>query len=120
MTERSEFGAAFEAFRGLSYPDYPRTEGLRDWNSFLLELDGHIAGYASRVHDGRLSAWEVPELDSLALEVASLRRDLEEIHPEHEEDAGLVNEYRVYTTALERLVQELASLARREGEPPKR
>jgi hypothetical protein len=116
MTDSSDFHEALEAFMALPYPDYPRTEKLRDWNSFLLDLDGHIAGYAIQVNDGDLNAREVPDLGSLVLEVENLCRSIEEIHPEGEKESGLLNEYRVYVAALERLVRELASLARQEGE----
>ncbi|MFF4955508.1 hypothetical protein [Streptomyces sp. NPDC001222] len=113
MTETAaEFRAAFEAFRAMPYPDYPRLEELRDWNSRLLELDGHIAGYATRVYDGRLGAAEVPDVDALVLEVETLRQDLDAITPEGEDDAGLVSDYRSYTDALERVVRLLGSLAR--------
>ncbi|MFC5805835.1 hypothetical protein [Streptomyces formicae] len=118
MTESSDFRNALEAFMAIPYPDYPRMEELRDWNSFLLDLDGHIAGYATRVNNGSLDAGEVPDVGSLVLEVENLRRDLERIRPERSEDADLLNKYRVYTAALERVVRELAALARPQGESP--
>ncbi|MEU2429903.1 MULTISPECIES: hypothetical protein [unclassified Streptomyces] len=118
MTESSDFRNALDAFLALPYPDYPRMEELRDWNSFLLDLDGHIAGYATRVGNGSLDASEVPDVDALVLEVETLRRDLELVRPERSEDAELLNKYRVYTAALERVVRGLAALARRQGESP--
>lgn len=116
MTEQSDFHAAFEAFMALPYPDYPRWDTLRDWNSRLLELDGHIAGYATRVNKGRLDASAIPEIHSLVLQVGTLRRDLAEMNPEREEDVDLMNGYRVYVSALERLTRSLASLASKKSE----
>ncbi|WP_432137525.1 MULTISPECIES: hypothetical protein [unclassified Streptomyces] len=113
MTESAEFREAFVAFRAMPYPDYPALEELRDWNSVLLDLDGHIAGYATQVYDGRLEAARVPETDALVRKLGSLRRDLEEIRPRQDEDAALLDEYRRYTAALDRLVRALASLAHR-------
>lgn len=116
MTEPTEFREALEAFRAMPYPDYPRQADLQEWNSLLLDLDGHIAGYAVQVGSGRMKASEVPDLDSLVLKVESLRRGLGEIRSEQQEDADLLDDYRIYAAAFERLVQELASLARRQGE----
>ncbi|MFF4468382.1 hypothetical protein ACFYZ3_02370 [Streptomyces sp. NPDC001599] len=116
MTDSTAFREAFQEFRAMPYPDHPRMERLRDWNSLLLDLDGHVAGYATRVNDGRLAAWEVPDVDSLVLDAESLRRDLGDIRPEREEDAGLLDAYRTYVAALERLVRELASLAHRKDQ----
>ena len=52
MTDRSRFEDAFAGFRSMPYPPYPALEALRDWNSDLLTLDGHVAGYASQVQHG--------------------------------------------------------------------
>lgn len=110
MTEKSDFRQAFKVFMDMPYPDYPRIEELRDWNSRLLDLDGHIAGYATLVNDERMQAAEVPEIGALALEVESLRQDLDSVRPGESEGARLVDDYRSYVRALERLVRELAQL----------
>ncbi|MFF4232821.1 hypothetical protein [Streptomyces sp. NPDC001820] len=115
MTRKSDSLEALEAFRSLRYPDYPRTEELRDWNSHLLTLDGHIAGYAIRVGEGTLDVREVQDLESLVLAVENLARSLEDIRPQSQEDTDLLKDYRHYMAALERLIHELASLAHREG-----
>ncbi|MEV7127673.1 hypothetical protein [Streptomyces sp. NPDC093260] len=113
MTETAAgFRAAFEAFRALPYPDYPREEALRDWNSRLLDLDGYVAGYATRVYDGRIGAAEVPDTGALVVEAETLRRDLDSVTPHGADEAGLVSDYRAYAEALERMVRLLAALAR--------
>src|SRR4051812_11762355 len=96
MTEPSEFESAFTDFRAMSYPSYPQLAELQDWNSRLLTFDGHVAGYASRVHSGRMRAQEVPKLAELILEVESLRTSLEAIEPISAQDYQLVDDYRIY------------------------
>ncbi|MFI8185942.1 hypothetical protein ACIF70_36295 [Actinacidiphila glaucinigra] len=111
MTDHTELHGAWERFRSLPYPEYPRTEALRDWNSELLTLDGNIPGYASQVADGRLAASEVPEPDTLARAVERLAADLEALRPAVPDEAGLLDRYRDYLAALLPLVRALAALA---------
>ena len=115
MTDSSEFEEAFVAFRSMPYPAYPRLADLQDWNSRLLTLDSHIAGYASRVYSGHLKARDVPNLDSLVFESGSLKASLEVIQPVSDQDVRLIDDYRSYAAALERLTIELAKCASREN-----
>lgn len=114
MTESSEFESAFADFRAMLYPSYPELAELQDWNSRLLTFDGHIAGYASRVHSGRMRAQDIPKLSELILEVESLRTSLEAIEPISDQDSQLIDAYRTYVAALEHLMLELGKLASRE------
>jgi hypothetical protein len=118
MTDRTELREAYRIFRAMPYPDHPRTEALRDWNSGLLTLDGHIAGYAGRVAEGSLAPREVPEADSLAQEVGTFGQELEDLRPSLPEEADLVDEYRTYVAALHRVIRALAALAGPEDEHP--
>jgi hypothetical protein len=114
MDARSAFERAFVVFRAAPYPDYPQEEELQEWNSGLLTIDGHIAGYATRVHRGSLHAREIPDLDKLALRVRELRGSLEAVPSASEQGRQLIGEYRTYIAALDVMVQELARLARQE------
>jgi hypothetical protein len=112
MTDIGNFKRAYAAFRSAVYPDYPRWTQLKDLSSELLTIDGHIAGYASRVYAGSLPAGDVPDLDGLVRDVKSLRLSLESLQPETEQQAKLLNGYRTYVSALDSLMTELSLLAR--------
>lgn len=114
MTDSSDFRHAFMVFRSVPYPAYPQLLELQDWNSLLLTIDGHIAGYASKVHDGRMRAQDVPNLDQLILEVSSLGSSLDQIEPVTDEDRQSISDYRSYVAALGRMVSELGGLADQE------
>ncbi|MFH8218663.1 hypothetical protein ACH4C2_05670 [Streptomyces sp. NPDC018057] len=62
--------------------------------------------------DGRIGAAEVPGTGALLLEAETLRRDLDALGPQRGGDAELVDDYRAYIGALERMVRLLALLAR--------
>ncbi|MFV2022931.1 hypothetical protein [Micromonospora sp. LOL_023] len=113
MTDVLAFRDAYAQFRAIPYPAYPKSQELRDWNSRLLALDAHVAGYAFQVSAGQILACDVPDLDSLVGKVTESILSLEEIDPSVEEDAGLASEYRSYVAALGRLVSELGDLASR-------
>ncbi|EDY53322.1 hypothetical protein SSCG_06350 [Streptomyces clavuligerus] len=69
MTELSEFCESLEAFRVLPYPRYTIIPDMGDRTAILLELDGHIAGYAIQVGKGGIEACEIPEMEDLVLEL---------------------------------------------------
>ncbi|MEU6291740.1 hypothetical protein [Streptomyces sp. NPDC046988] len=111
MTSASSFPQAYEAFRGLPYPAYPQTEEVQDWNSHLLTLDGWIAGYATRIANGSMSAAEVPEIPDLIRRVEDLLRDLARLTSRVEAEEQLLKQYRSYVAALHRLITEISALA---------
>src|SRR5690242_19424881 len=111
MTSFRDFEQSFDKFRALVYPDYPKSDELRDWNSNLLTFDSYIAGYLTRVRDGTLSAHEVPDLDGSVSEIASLRSSLDSLRPLSGQDGRLIDEYRHYVTALEDVLAKLQRLA---------
>ncbi|MFE6056297.1 hypothetical protein ACFQ6N_36595 [Kitasatospora sp. NPDC056446] len=110
----TDFASAFSRFCATPYPGYPALEELRDWNSELLTVDGHIAGYAYRVHGGQMQARQIPGLVEIVLRVESLRASLDTIHPNSTEDRKLIGEYQSYISALESMVRELDQLARQQ------
>lgn len=110
MTSRESFHQAYEAFRELPYPDYPQTEELRGWNSYLLTLDGWIAGYATQIENGTMTAAEVPAVDDLISKVDSLRRDLDALGSQIGAEKQLLRQYRFYVSALHRLIVEISAL----------
>jgi hypothetical protein len=113
MTDPSEFESAFAEFRAMPYPPYPQLVELQDWNSRLLVIDGHVAGYASRVKNGRMKARDIPRLAELILEIESLRTSLEAIEPLSSEDTRLIDGFKIYIAALQRMMLELGRLASR-------
>ncbi|MEU8588015.1 hypothetical protein AB0C59_13620 [Streptomyces sp. NPDC048664] len=112
MTDTSGFDHAFSRFLTMRYPDYPQLEALQDWNSELLTLDGHVAGYASQVHGGTMRAHEIPDLPGILLSVRNLRESLGSLRAPDAEDRRLISEYASYVSALESMVSELDHLAR--------
>lgn len=110
MTELPGFEQVFAAFYAMKYPDYPQFMELQDWNSRLLVLDAHVAGYASRISRDTLSARDVPDLGALTREVRSLRASLERIQPLSDYGRVLIDDYRRYVVALERLILEIVRL----------
>ncbi|MEV6209282.1 hypothetical protein [Kitasatospora sp. NPDC051914] len=111
MTDRSRFEDAFAGFRSLPYPPYPALEALRDWNSDLLTLDGHVAGYASQVHGGSMQAWEIPHLAGLVAEVDALRAALDAVDDGSGDDRAMIAAFRDYVSAMQAMMHELDRLA---------
>jgi hypothetical protein len=112
----SEFLEEFEDFMAVPFPVRPRGDELRELASELVALNAHVGTGAIAIRNGRIDAWEIPNMESTLLEVQSLRRDLEEIHPELESDVNLLSSYRTYVAKFEPLVQKLVLRARQKPE----
>lgn len=111
MTEDSDFRRTFEAFRAMPYPSRPQSEEFQDWGSELLSLDSHVAGYATRVHDGNMVASDIPNLKELVCEVRDLQSSLASVPVLTSRDSRLRGEYQLYVETLESMMRELLRLA---------
>lgn len=116
MTDQIEFQRIFNEFRRIDYPDYPAFRELQDWNSHLLTLDAHVAGYASQICSGLMKARDVPELGRLVKKAASLKKALVEVRAVSERDLGQIREYRDYILALESVLTGMRVLALEEDQ----
>jgi hypothetical protein len=113
-----ELLAEYEAFMELPFPDRPRGEELREWASSLVLLGSHVGPGVIAIRNRRIDAWDIPNLESVLLKVQSLRRALEEIHPELESDVDLLSSYRIQVARFEPVVEMLVALARQKPESP--
>ncbi len=86
----------------LPFPEWAEDDALSDWQSELAELDGYLAGLASRALGG-----ERPDNHMLVQNVRQLRSALEAITDLPAEDCKIRAECEAYMGALEDLAQSL-------------
>ncbi len=86
----------------LSFPEWAEVDALSEWQGELAELDGYLAGLASRVVGG-----ESPDTNMVKQHVARVREALEAIDNVPAEDRAIRADCDNYLSALEKLAQSL-------------
>jgi len=95
---------AFDRLRKMPFPKFAENDELSDWQTYLIELDGYVAGIATTVLSGGTSDFTVD-----TAHIHKLRRQLEAIHDIPTEDQGIFLECKHYLTALEEVAQCLVA-----------
>jgi len=94
--------ATLDHLKSLPFPAWADDDALSDWQTELAEVDGYLAGLASKALGG-----EKPDTKMVAQHVRQLRAGLEAIDDLLAEDRAIRTECEAYLVALEDLAQSL-------------
>jgi hypothetical protein len=94
--------AKLDHLKSLPFPAWAEDDALSDWQMELAELDGYVAGLASKAMGG-----ENPDANMVSHHVRQLRAGLEAIDNLPVEDRDIRTACETYLVALEDLAQSL-------------